>query len=139
MNIGIAIPRQLVILKGNQFLCTGEQPEQRRIQVNGIPYPSLKRLLEDYPILLNQLQELAILVNFILVGDTYRVIKEISSYKREYHGEYNVNDMHPPKIVDRRFIYYVTNEVNDIPYRASCLYPLSDVLSDASYELLPRK
>lgn len=151
-------PKMELPMASHQLCCLGTLPSQRHITVDGIPFSSLEQLVSSYPTLLEQLDLLANIVNFLLVGEHFHVITNVELFKRSYlhnlqkeeerenlhnsylrhpYGRLDISALLPPHFLEERFIFFTLNTINDLLYSGSCRYPFLDDCLEAKYELLP--
>lgn len=147
-------PKEQLMLAKHRFECFGRAVNERYIAVDNIPFRSLEQLVASYPILTNHLDALAILVNFMLVGDAFWVITDIDNFRQDYltlyrregslngckwshpYGQLDLSTLENPKITDGKFCFFAICAINELPYAASCSYPFSSTSLSPKYELL---
>lgn len=150
MNQMEEMPLQIITVGNVSFLCFGDIPEKRRIVVEGIPFISMQKLAKTFPELTHRLSALARCVNFLSTGTTFRVISDPIQFKKTYFplnqnevetslGKVDFFKMRSPHFEGNMFIFYAWNEVSDLPYKVSFVYPFTDSPNDAKYEILQNK
>lgn len=141
------LPKLIVYIGSTSYLCKGNSAESRRIEVEDIPFYSIGTLVSTFPELMHHPSVLAQCANFLLSGETFRVITDLNVFKRNYlhtqestletkYGRIDLNQIHSPRFVANSFIFFVWNEINDLPYRVQCSYPFSNNRNDILYSIL---
>lgn len=140
------LPKKLIEVGTVSYLCKGDSPESRRIEVEDITFYSLNKLVTTFPELIHHPAALARCANFLFTGETFRVITDPLRFKKDYlftknsmvmtkFGPVNFSKIHSPKFVGNFFVFYVWNEVNDMAYKVRCVYPFIDNHTDIQYSL----
>lgn len=122
-------------------------------------YHGLADLIKNMPELTEpaHLNALAEICNFVFKGQEFHFIKDVEEFKKMYceriefekaklapdlqrlsdFGIFDVSVMHPPRIVKHQFIFFVSNDYNQLPFRVLCELPFSREYPSVRYELLP--
>lgn len=152
------LPTQNINFHGHAVECQIDPKNRPLVISEGHTFQSLHKLIEAYPELTDQknFNQLAQLANFLFQGATYKFIDDISAYKEAYtdriefeqntfdympmrlidHGVFDINGMHPPRIINDEFVFFVKDFRTEVPYRVTCQYPFTEH-AKGSYHLLP--
>ncbi len=150
---------QMLSLGSAELFFFYNQAHQPAIEINGISYSSLSHLLQDLPqlALIENIEKLAQVANFLAKGLEFQYIENIESFKENYwqqieaeqsnllhettklkdYGLFDLSLMHPPQLRDYKLIFFVKHDYLLIPYQASLFYPIDREPLHMSYELLP--
>ncbi|MFA6916232.1 MAG: hypothetical protein WC222_07530 [Parachlamydiales bacterium] len=149
-NSYLDLPKKIIPVGSLSYLCKGDSPDNRRIEVEDIPFYSLNKLVVTFPELIHHPGALARCANFLFTGETFRVITDPNVFIREYlqtkdtliatkYGKANLAKMHAPKFMGNSFVFFVWNEVNDMAYCVRCAYPFINNHNDIQYSLFIEK
>lgn len=151
------IPLLVVYHEKVEFHCHFDSDHHPIVEVENQTYKTFLSLFEAFPSLLKDHSAYAKLANFIFKKTEYLFIEDIAKYQEEYlerveyekntfeyipdriidHGIFDVFAMHPPKNVDHQLIFFVKHYHTQIPYRASCPFPIEREKYEIRYQLLP--
>jgi hypothetical protein len=130
---------------------------QPAIDVEGTIYTSLGSLCRHIPQFSEDqhLEKLAQVANFLVKGLEFDYIEDIELFKEDYaqqleaeqlqmlneephfnQGVYDLSEMHPPRVVNHRLVFFVKQEDPMIPYRVSLDYPVCTEMPIVLYEAL---
>ena len=150
---------RMISLKSHKLFFLFDNDHQPIIEVEDVPYRSLKDLLDTFPELgaKNNLGTLAQIANFLARGMEFQNIEDIEAYKEFYcqqiesekasslyegstfrdYGLFDLSVIHPPCLKNHQLIFYVKDEYLNIPYQATLNYPIQHDHPEIVYELLP--
>lgn len=129
------------------------------VKAKGKNYFSISTLIQDFP-QLNTPQEsdkTAYLMNFLTKGLEFEYIEDISAFQKTYqaqivsgktdlllnkpclndYGIFDISQMHHPKIIGGKLIFFVKHDYSQLPYRVFCDFPIQREEPRIGYELLP--
>lgn len=152
------IPNLMIDLDNISFECKLDDHHNPVITHDSKKYKNLFSLIEDFPELkkATNMKLLVQAANFLFQGVSYHLIEDINIFKEAYlnrieyeknsldympvrlidHGIFDVSIMHPPQIIGDELIFFVQDDRSGIPYRVTCLYPITQA-SKGTYHLLP--
>ncbi|MBA3958065.1 MAG: hypothetical protein H0X51_06700 [Parachlamydiaceae bacterium] len=129
------------------------------ILYKGKTYSQLQELTAAIPSLTepNSLEAFASALNFFCSGTRYLFITNIPEFQEDYlnriefeqnsfdyipnriidHGIFDTSKMHPPQILNDELVFFVQDDYTQLPYRASCPYPIETPTPKVRYQLLP--
>lgn len=145
MRLAESLSRHIIKSGEYEFHCLGIHPARRRIEVNEKTFAKLSELVQAFPVLLKHPASLAQCANFLFTGEIFKVIVDPDEFRKTYFfndreesttqfGKVDFTIFHSPKMEGDTFIYFVWNQVNDLPYRVVCAYPFEEQ-PDVRYEL----
>ncbi len=139
-------PLQVFFVDKFTYCFYGNSPENRRIVVDENIFSSLKKITKTFPELVHRPSILALCANFLMTGNEFRVVTDPIEFKKNYFpsdkdeiitrlGKVRFECMRMPHFEDNSFVFYAWHEVNDLPYRVTCIYPFVDSNQIGKYEL----
>jgi hypothetical protein len=151
---------QLILIEGIEFHFFFDRNNQPVIQAEGRSYRLPANLLDDFPVLKEgyTVVKTAQLINFLMTGVEFRLIENPEKFREDYlqqiesersgfdtghlarisdYGIFDVSRVRNPIINEDNLVFFVKNESNNLPYKVSLEFPLTNPIPKATYTLLP--
>jgi len=145
----------------------GDGVAECQLDASGLPiivsegqvHSNLLSLTKAFPDLVTEgyLKPFITAANFLFQGIKFHPIDSISKFQKEYvdrieyeqdpskqflkrisdYGIFDVSQMHSPKVIGDKLIFFVREDYTDLPYRVTCDFPITTENPEVKYELLP--